>query len=859
MKLDYYPNLAPERWNRACEDSEQAWLFHRHEWISLEERFWAEGNYSFGILGEANQLIGILPLYLRKNGLGRWTESVLDSGLHRQTGLALVRGLSTETVHAAQTLSMNHLLQLADRLDVDRVQLNAHNLAPQCLLPQQAELPFWAADARFQLGLHFGPQGFLPMPGRTTACVDQIVRLDGRDEPALFGSLSEPCRRAVRKAIRSQLAAAWGEAVADVHDYYRLAQLSAQRSGEPLPPKEYYQSMFDVLHASGRCRILFARHEHTTIGALWLLVDKQAVNFMAGVSDPGYLSVRVNEFMHWSAIQWAKREGHRAYRLGPIFPDVPEDWPIHRVSRFKKKFGGDGVPIIQGSLFRKPDRYVRQAASRSCHATKPDAPAPNLLLVMPPEKAEGLCRVLRPYGVLGLPHPTGPFDETASPRHDAVIFAHGGSVPGLTKVHRHDESGGQLYYARPSQRWSFRRPRPAYRALLPHTSFTGEALEPVWVNEAGRAVIARLTVEERKILLIGLDVVEEMIRYRQGDPGKVGSSCYKGGMGFDFERPNYLFADQLLPAYRTVPWADHLGFFLAETLSCLSGYPLIEPLPEGARGAVMLTGDDDQAYLEKYEEQLRVIGDVPITYFLVPQTRHTAASLAGLPPNVEIGLHPDALDQPEAYDRLCADQAKRIRDLSGRRVRTVRNHGFLNKGYLGHLPAWETNDLVLDLNCPGVDGTALNGSFLPMRVRRADGSWSGHYSLLTLFGDGMIGALHMSERQAARRIRQVAGQMEASHPGVLVCNFHPQNVADTGRLHREVRRLTRRPGWVALGADSYLDWLETVEGLGVARGDGGFVLTSPRPVTGLVLRVPVAGSWQRRALAPWSGRVAVCP
>ncbi len=848
MKLIPYPELAPDRWNRVCEHSDQAWLFHRHEWIGIEERFWAERNHSFGILDDTDQLIGVLPLYLRKNGLGCWTESVLDSGMHRQTGLALVRGLPGGVAREAEHLAMSALLQLADRLDVDRVQLNAHNLAP-CRPESGLEAaPCWTADRRFHAGLNFGPQGLCPMPGEATACMDQIVRLSGRDEAALFDNLAEPCRRAVRKAVRSGLTAAWGGAAADVHDYYRLAQLSAQRTGESLPPKDYYRSMFDAFHAVGNCRILFARHKGRTIGALWLLVDKQAVNFLAGASDPEFLGRRVNEFLHWSAIRWAGQEGHRAYRLGPIFPDVPEDWPIHRVSRFKKKFGGDGIPIIQGSLFRHPDRYLRQAPASS-------VPPSKVVLFMSSDWAESLLQVLRPYGVRS-PHVGGTSAAGRPPARETVVYAGGRDVPGLAGVQCHDESGGQSYYTGSSKRrWLFKRPQPAYRALLPHVSFTGDALEPLWVNESGRATVAWLKDETQRTLLIGLNVIEEMVRYRQGDPRKAESSCDKSAMGFEFERPIYLFEDQILPAYRTVPWADRLGFFLAETLSRLTGCPLIEPLPGGARGAVLLSGDDDQAWLEKYDEQLRMVGDMPITYFLVPQTKHTGTSLARLSPNVELGLHPDALEEPQSYDRLCTEQTKQIRELTGKKIRTVRNHGFLNRGYLGHLQAWEDNGLALDFNYPGVDGTALNGSFLPMRVRRADGSWSDHYSLLTGFGDGMIEALRMSGRRAARRIRQVAGQIEASHPGVLVCNFHPQNVARTAALHREALKLARRPGWVALGAESYLDWLDMLEALELERGDGGFVLTSPRPVAGLVLRFPADESWQRRALSPWSGRI----
>jgi len=852
MKTASYAELDRDRWNRVCDESDQAWLFHRYEWIGLEERFWVERNHAVGILDEADRLIGVLPLYLRKNGLGRWTESVLDSGMHRQTGLALMRGLPDGVARAAEQTALRTLLQLADHLDVDRVQLNEHNLAPCRLASDAHGTPFWSADRRFEPGLHFGPQGVSPIPGRATACLDQIVRLEGRDETALFDHLAEPCRRAVRKAVRSELTVAWGQSATDVDDYYRLAQLSARRSGESLPPKEYYRSLFETFHTAGRCRILFAGHTGRTIGALWLLVDKQAVNFFAGVSDPDFLDLRVNEFLHWSAIRWAGQNGHRAYRLGPIFPDVPEDWPIHRISRFKKKFGGDSVPIIQSSLFRHPDRYCQQVRPDNTAPAVSGCP-PRVVFFMPSGEREHLHHVLRPYGVRS-PHFGG------GAVGELIVCVDDKHHPALSGTQCHDESGGQCYYAgSPKRRWLFAQPQPAYRALLPHTSFTGEMLEPVWVNESGRAVIAWLKGAPHRTLLVGLDVVAEMVRYRQGDPRRVESGCDKNALGFDFERPIYLFAEQILPAHRTVPWADRLGFFLAEALSRVTGCPLIEPLPGGARGAILLSGDDDQAWLEKYDEQLQLVGDVPMTYFLVPQTRHAEASLARLPSNVELGLHPDALEQPQAYDRLCAEQAKQIRALSGRKIRTVRNHGFLNRGYLGHLRAWEDNGLAMDFNYPGVDGTALNGSFLPMRVRRADGTWSTHYSLLTGFGDGMIEALRMSARQAARRIRQVAAQIEASHPGVLVCNFHPQNVARTAALHREAVQLARRPGWTALGAESYLDWLELLEALEIERSGGEFVLASPRPVRNLVLRFPSEGIWRQRALPPWSGRTTARP
>jgi len=93
--------------------------------------------------------------------------------------------------------------------------------------------------------------------------------------------------------------------------------------------------------------------------------------------------------------------------------------------------------------------------------------------------------------------------------------------------------------------------------------------------------------------------------------------------GFRGERPQYLFEHQLAGLPRYDRQADYWIFLLAEFISSKTGMQLDPILPRGLPGAVIITGDDDQAYLEKYEEQLNLLHGIPVTYFLHPQTRHT--------------------------------------------------------------------------------------------------------------------------------------------------------------------------------------------------------------------------------------------
>ncbi len=460
--------------------------------------------------------------------------------------------------------------------------------------------------------------------------------------------------------------------------------------------------------------------------------------------------------------------------------------------------------------------------------------------------------LLRPFGVVA-PRWSVPEYLAEKPAGPCFLVLTDAAMATQIGLHATSEAAFTAYRSATNRTWweAWRR-RPIYRAVLPHLTFSGPGLEPIWVNDTGRAVAAWWGSGASRVLVMGLDIEAEIVRYRQGNPERVGTKVDRAAWGFQWERPNYLFDGQVDPLAPSVPWADRLGFFVAERWAELSGQPLLEPLPGGAKGLVVVTGDDDQAYLEKYAEQRELLGTTPMTYFLHPLTRHKGETLAQMGAQVDLGLHPDALECPDDYDARCREQTAWIEELCGKKVRLVRNHGFLNRGYLGHVPVWEEAGLDLDVNYPGVDGTALTGSFLPMRVRRLDGTWSTHYSLLTAFGDGMIYALNMSEWEAVRRIRRVVREIENGQPGVLVFNLHPQNVADTKRIHAEVVRLSTRPGWRAVGLARYLEWLGHRDSLRFEPAFGQGTDSLDPGASDLVCRQWTTSGWKRFALAAGS-------
>lgn len=346
-----------------------------------------------------------------------------------------------------------------------------------------------------------------------------------------------------------------------------------------------------------------------------------------------------------------------------------------------------------------------------------------------------------------------------------------------------------------------------FRSLHPVHIYDGLTAEDDVVARTADGAACWYWAAGSDVLVVGTSVGADLIRWRQGDPARVATRQTEVLWGIAGERPNYLFDAQREGIDAWDRPADWCALALAQTIATRMGATLPPLLPNAAPGAVVVTGDDDQAFLEKYDEQLRRLGDVPVTYFLHPLTRHTLTTLraAAKGRHLELGLHPDALDAPHRYAPLFGEQARWFRDVTGEPPRLVRNHGYLNDGYWGHLPVWLEHRVRGSANVPGVDGAVMNGSLLPARMAWDD-ELTPHWSILTAIGDGVRFALGMSGPESAQCVQALAARIVASRvPGVIVLNLHPQNVAETVDMHRAVHDLCAE-GFIAMTLGQCLDW-----------------------------------------------------
>ena len=320
-----------------------------------------------------------------------------------------------------------------------------------------------------------------------------------------------------------------------------------------------------------------------------------------------------------------------------------------------------------------------------------------------------------------------------------------------------------------------------------------------------------------RIIFVGTDIVADMLQYSQGDPNAVPKA---DGMiwGFSHERPNYLFAQNIAGQNFNERFADNWSHLLATCMAEACGHSLRPILPGGAKGVIVLTGDDDEAYLEKYNEQLAVIGGRPMTYFLHPNTRHNRSTLdemLAVNPNIDFGLHPDALDSPAQYPDVLRQQVLWFCGLVGEMPRSVRNHGYLNNGYWKHAKEWMASGIEFSTNVPGLNGSVVTGSLLPGRLF-LDGKLTDHWSVLTAIGDGVLREMNIDDEDSADLVKCIAHDvLDNGIPGVIVCNLHPQNIETTKVLHRSLLEL-EADGFLIWNMSQCHDWFTSMERVSVA-------------------------------------------
>lgn len=128
------------------------------------------------------------------------------------------------------------------------------------------------------------------------------IDLTGSDD-IRFRRCSEPTRRGVRKAQKSDLTIEIASSEAAMREYFRLHCITRQRQGSPPQPLEFFLNLQRHLLARNLGCIVTARLGKALVASAVYLHHGHHVVYKFGASDEAFQNLRANNLVMWSAIQ----------------------------------------------------------------------------------------------------------------------------------------------------------------------------------------------------------------------------------------------------------------------------------------------------------------------------------------------------------------------------------------------------------------------------------------------------------------------------------------------------------------------------------------------------------------------------
>jgi lipid II:glycine glycyltransferase (peptidoglycan interpeptide bridge formation enzyme) len=199
------------------------------------------------------------------------------------------------------------------------------------------------------------------------------LRIDLRQSvDQILGGMSAARRRDLRLAERSGVTTRIG-GDADLDVFCAMHEATAHRQDFAPLSRSYLRQQWSVLHPLGWLQLFIAHHEGKPIAGITVTAFGDRVTFRVAGWTGEAANLRSNAACHWSAIQWARRQGYRYYDFGDFdrkaaeaLIAAPDAAGQHAQSpeAFKHRFGGELVllPEPRQFTFNPVARAVTRAA-----------------------------------------------------------------------------------------------------------------------------------------------------------------------------------------------------------------------------------------------------------------------------------------------------------------------------------------------------------------------------------------------------------------------------------------------------------------------------------------------------------------
>lgn len=200
------------------------------------------------------------------------------------------------------------------------------------------EFTEWLISAGFQKGSNTVDNAIL----QPLSCYR--IDLSDQTEETLLASYHSKTRYSVRAALKS--GATWRIGTREELPIFQdLLEQTAEKDGFHVRPIEYLYRMYDALTPEQFLLFLVEVDGEAVAGSVLLRVGQKTWHLYGGCSD-AHKETFPNYLMQWAMQTWSLEQGCTLYDMRGVAGEQDKTTPLEGLLRFKKRFGGELVPMV---------------------------------------------------------------------------------------------------------------------------------------------------------------------------------------------------------------------------------------------------------------------------------------------------------------------------------------------------------------------------------------------------------------------------------------------------------------------------------------------------------------------------------
>jgi len=282
------------KWDEYVKQSREGTFFHLTGWKEMIEKTFGLKSIYLMALNGADEIQGLLPLFLMRDILGR--KYLVSNPYSTYTGVCAVDAQIKEML-------FNKAKEIASYNGVQYLEIR--------------QLGYEAFD----------------LPAKTDF-VTMFLTLERDEEIIWKKTINAKARNHIRKALKEGVTVETGTNYLDA--FYEVLSINIRDLGSPNYPKLFLKNILE--HFSGSSNILVAKYNGKVIGGMLYICYKNMIFNPWAASLRKYNGLSPNDLLYWEAIKFACNKGYEYFDFGRSTVNSG-------TFEFKKKMGGKPVQL----------------------------------------------------------------------------------------------------------------------------------------------------------------------------------------------------------------------------------------------------------------------------------------------------------------------------------------------------------------------------------------------------------------------------------------------------------------------------------------------------------------------------------